>query len=343
MSKCTRRKVRVIFAVKASRLISPAVRQKKIPDLRSPRYSGSDKDWEDILRFILLPRQATVISERLTKGLEAVAAVGTRSKKRILTITVRNHIDQITQKVGSIDLEETEDDEINLFDWATLAIDEGAKVELELSRLRNQASSNEATIALLSAQLEDLVKAKADHEEQLISKFTLLLNEKKLKIRNQQRILSTAKVDKKKLAELKLSLDGNQRLPASATSRKRHAETETIGDDDEDESVGFETMDVDPPPKVAQVAHSSRETTPDTETGSEDEKPSDQQIPVSQTAHEDPPQPRQTCTKDTSPPPKRELPFAQKGQKGRQEKSKSASPKKTLGSDEETESGNDEL
>ena len=47
----------------------------------------------------------------------------------------------------------------------------------------------------LNSQLKDLKLAKVQHENQLIASFVQLLNEKKLKIRNQQRLLASATVD----------------------------------------------------------------------------------------------------------------------------------------------------
>ena len=47
----------------------------------------------------------------------------------------------------------------------------------------------------LKKQLEELTKAKAQHEHSLVANFAQLLNEKKLKIRNQQRLLASATVD----------------------------------------------------------------------------------------------------------------------------------------------------
>jgi len=59
-------------------------------------------------------------------------------------------------------------------------------------------STAEETINKLNGQLEELINAKSEHESQLISKFVQLLNEKKLKIRNQQRLLASARVDPSK-------------------------------------------------------------------------------------------------------------------------------------------------
>jgi DNA double-strand break repair and V(D)J recombination protein XRCC4 len=64
--------------------------------------------------------------------------------------------------------------------------------------LIGRVSTAEETINKLNGQLEELINAKSEHESQLISKFVQLLNEKKLKIRNQQRLLASARVDPSK-------------------------------------------------------------------------------------------------------------------------------------------------
>ena len=51
----------------------------------------------------------------------------------------------------------------------------------------------------LNESLAELVKLKAEEENSLLEKFSLLLNEKKLKIRDQQRLLASANVDPARL------------------------------------------------------------------------------------------------------------------------------------------------
>src|SRR2546421_11122992 len=50
-----------------------AVRQKKVRELRSPKYNGSDDEWESILRNVFLLKPDSSISAELKKGLETVA------------------------------------------------------------------------------------------------------------------------------------------------------------------------------------------------------------------------------------------------------------------------------
>jgi hypothetical protein len=61
--------------------------------------------------------------------------------------------------------------------------------------LTNRYRVAENTIQKLNEQLEDLLRAKDHHETQLVVNFAQLLNEKKLKVRNQQRLLASATVD----------------------------------------------------------------------------------------------------------------------------------------------------
>ena len=316
------------------------MRQRKLKDLRAPNYNGTDDEWSNILRYTLVSKQDSELPNDLKHGLEVSANVTGNDGSRIMTITLRNRIDQITQKLGSIGLKETTD-EIQLFDWASQAVDQQTSIANEVATLRTKAEIDKATVSALQAQLADLVQAKADHEEQLISKFALLLNEKKVAIRNQQRLVGTAKVDNKKMKALQRSNDGAHKGTASRGSRKRKSDavSETKNDDDDD-SEAFVTMEVDNMREATGDAQDSRETTPDTESGADDEEGgADVQI-LSRDAVGD----SRAKVKDapaSSPPPSRSLPFKQKNAKG--EVSKKKTPEPALGSDEETASEDDEL
>lgn len=68
-------------------------------------------------------------------------------------------------------------------------------LEEQVSSLTGHYRLAEETIHRLNEQLEELMHAKTQHEDQLVANFTQILNEKKLKIRNQQRLLASATVD----------------------------------------------------------------------------------------------------------------------------------------------------
>jgi hypothetical protein len=198
-----------------------------------------------------------------------------------------------------------------------------------------------------------LITAKANHEAGLLGKFRDLLNEKKAKIRDQQRLLATAKVDPKKLAAVQASRKSSKKITAGSSSTgKRKADKDEDVEDD-----GFEKMDID----VDQVPNDSDQQaaeTPDedeTETADEadddvisqtkpadvntrqagkgkamtagngaNKKPSGNNSMHDQDMGDDPPK----------TPPRRELPFAKK---------KQPEAKPPVRDDEETASEDDEL
>lgn len=91
-------------------------------------------------------------------------------------------------------MEHDESQEIELFDWAGLSSKLAADALNETAHLTTRYRSQEQTIADLNQKLDDLIRAKKDHEEAMLEKFRELLNAKKLKIRDQQRLLDGVKV-----------------------------------------------------------------------------------------------------------------------------------------------------
>ena len=71
-------------------------------------------------------------------------------------------------------------------------------LEQEVQNLTSKYDEQEKLMQKLNQQLEDLIEAKKQHEDTLLGKFRELLNAKKLKIRDQQRLLVGAKVDPQK-------------------------------------------------------------------------------------------------------------------------------------------------
>jgi prefoldin subunit 5 len=70
--------------------------------------------------------------------------------------------------------------------------------EHQISTLSTQLQAAEKSIKDLQTRLDDLVQSKKEHENMLLGSFAQVLNEKKLKIRNQQRLLASANVDSDK-------------------------------------------------------------------------------------------------------------------------------------------------
>src|ERR1700677_3689696 len=95
------------------------------------------------------------------------------------------------QRLGVITLVEKEE-VVELYDWCGLTIKAKDKVSQELEELKAQLKTREEEAKKLDDALAEMIKVKNDHENELIEKFSLLLNEKKLKIRDQQRLLAGA-------------------------------------------------------------------------------------------------------------------------------------------------------
>ena len=116
-----------------------------------------------------------------------------------MTLIVRRNVSGITQRLGEVMLgvldEEEASERVELLDWVTVAVDRANFLESKVENLSLKYDEQGKAIEKLNEQLEDLIKAKREHETSLLEKFQELLNSKKLKIRDQQRLLAGAKVD----------------------------------------------------------------------------------------------------------------------------------------------------
>ena len=176
------------------------MRHSRVSRLRSKHSPISDSEWEDILSALLSSRNAdknrpkTNSPEKLE--LSSVV-VGDQ-----LTLIIRRNISGITQRLGEILLqvldEEEAGDRVELLDWVGVAVDRTTALEQDIQNLNAKYEEQGRTIEKLHQQLEDFIETKKEHEASLLEKFQALLNAKKLKIRDQQRLLAGAKMDPQK-------------------------------------------------------------------------------------------------------------------------------------------------
>jgi len=220
------------------------------------------------------------------------------------------------QPLGAIPLLANEDEEVDIFEWCGLAVKAKDASNHELEGLRASLDKKDDQIKKLEGCLAELVKLKNDNETQLLEKFSLLLNEKKLKIRDQQRLLSCANVDPAKLAEVEASRTAvSSRSPEASRKGKRKADQNHDSDDASD--AGFEKMEVDGPP--AEDSEQEQAQTPDDSTTDEAESDDEPVVPSTRRSGnntKDKEIPQDTTSKAAgaprSLPPKRELPFSRK-------------------------------
>ncbi|KAJ9617289.1 hypothetical protein H2200_001010 [Cladophialophora chaetospira] len=299
------------------------VRQRSLKKLRAKNYDGSDDDWSNILSSILNPTiQPTAVSQQ-KNNLDVTCSTTGKEPKRVLSIAFSNKVEEITQRLGTIELSETADtDEVDLFGWASQALTQRDELRDEINGLGSQVKRKDDIVSSLQKQIDELVEAKAEHEKQMLSKFTLLLNEKKLKIRNMQRILATAKTDKKKLKEMEAVI--GEELVSVARRKKRPADEEAEDEEAED-SEAFEAMDTDPVTNAPKSPNSpaSGNTTP---TASEAE---DSDVEATHTSVAYPDRPRRAIDAPS----------------GREQAPQKSQPARTMtdDDDEETASEDDEL
>ncbi|MDI1487828.1 MAG: hypothetical protein OHK93_007101 [Ramalina farinacea] len=209
------------------------IKQSRISQFRDSKNSLDDRSWELLLRCIFLYEP---IPGHLRSNLEVVAAV-TGGK---LAIRLRNNIEGIIQNLGEILLKEDQHLELDTIGWASTAILRGNSLASEVQSLQQRYNEQDATIVALHQQLSDLIKAKEDHETALLEKFRELLNEKKLKIRDQQRLLAGAKIDPEHAIKVEAArtAGGKGRKAGDSKVGKRKA---AIQESDPEEDAGFGT------------------------------------------------------------------------------------------------------
>ncbi|KAH6847924.1 hypothetical protein B0I37DRAFT_154205 [Chaetomium sp. MPI-CAGE-AT-0009] len=274
------------------------LRHDRIGELRAASGPCSSEEWESILKALLLGAEPI-------EGIEAGAEANVGKS---ITITIRRRVAGINQRLGALTLNHKADEAIQLFDWCGGAAVEREKFHEAVVAEKAKVAELEARITELRNQLDELTESKKAREAEMLEKFCGLLNEKKVKIREQQRLLSTAQVDRSKLeaARAAQTTRPQDHKPAESRRAKRKALEDASGggsSSDSDDgfekvaaSTGVDEMDVDskepsPRQEIKESPESEdQETTDDgdaTETGSE----ADEEEPAP--APSPPPKPRQ--------------------------------------------------
>ena len=262
-------------------LMTSTVRRRKISNLKSKSSDVSIEDLEAILRYTFLSKRESGISDEQRASLEALASVNGK-KDKTLVITFQNRIGGITQRIATIELAEADADEESFIEWTKLAVARENAAEDRMVTLEAEIEAYKKKTEELEATMSRFVKAKSEYEKNLFAKFALLLNEKKVKIRNQQRILKTSDLKPAKLEELHAKLDRN--LITSHASQGRKRGKEENGHSADDSSDGFEAMEVDRLEENSRSRSRSRSSNGSTERtasvdGSDDDDDSGEALP----------------------------------------------------------------
>lgn len=260
----------------------------------------------------------------LQDNLEVTCRISGKVPKQRLLITLQISVEGINSKRGSVELSYDENtDDVDLFGWAIKIADDRGALQQDLAESNKRSATAQSTITSLQNQLRELMKTKEEHEAQMLSKFTLLLNEKKLRIRTQQR----------QIAEQDQPAKSSSRHKSTSSSRKRkHVNVETHPDPDS-ESDGFEAMQVDSrvDDTVDQDQISDSEQDQMTETASESVSVSDVPLRDRKLTDVEPQKGHNTAFPKTATP------------RSPSEQASNAPDEKSSNNDDETASEDDEL
>ncbi|KAK5702819.1 hypothetical protein LTR97_003765 [Elasticomyces elasticus] len=208
------------------------IKEANVKTLQASNYSGDLDEWKTVLRYALLQEPQSSPLPTALQGLELVAALN----EKTFTITLRKNIGGVHQRLGTIRLDQNDEEGIDMFDMASTAVATADELREKLSTLQASVGSQQEQVAKLNQQLDDLVKAKKDHEEELLKKFAALLNAKKLKIRDQQRLLVGAKIDPK-MADAALKSPHGTKAGGSRKGKRKANGAEAVSAESEDDAT----------------------------------------------------------------------------------------------------------
>ncbi|KAM3078069.1 hypothetical protein ACMFMG_002629 [Clarireedia jacksonii] len=302
-----------------------SLKDSRVSSLKAKNSPCSDEEWSSILSSLLFGESTKGAQANVTGGVEVHAKV----EGTTMTLVIQKVTEGIKQRLGAIKLTEDTNaaDEISLFDWCALTIKSSESSKSELESLQIKYKEQQETLDKLNEHFKELNKAKADYETELFEKFALLLNEKKLKIRDQQRLLSCATVDPEKLEAIKSARSGANRTAGTSRTGKRKAAKDAEVQSSDDSDSGFDKMDIDEPePESDDESDKQDQQTPEpsdvdnTATEDEADEPPQESRPTASKKHvvEDspddeppsPPSPAKPAPKVL--PPTRNLPFVKK-------------------------------
>lgn len=309
------------------------MRERKLSQLQHSENKRSADKWRQELLATLVPHATNALSEIERDILRISCKFAGNGPDPGLTISiVEEIIGGICHTHGKIMLEfSTRTDDVNLFDWANEVVIDRDKLRVSTLRYEQQAKDSQSRIESLRKELDELIQAKKNHENEMLAKFAELLNQKKLRIRLQQRQLA--------------SQDGPpaNNKNGSKSSRKRKIDKHQTAAESESDGEAFEPMDIDEKadedvsePESVQAYRSATGSATETE---------DEDLPIQTTTASHKPKAPSPITNGNDLPPIRSLPFGRQPHPTAQAKplKNDTATNQELGLDDETASEDDEL
>ncbi|PSK51625.1 S-adenosyl-L-methionine-dependent tRNA 4-demethylwyosine synthase [Elsinoe australis] len=299
------------------------VRHNAVDKLQNKSSKTSLEQWHTIL-YALLLQQPEYLNDETAKDVEAVATVNGEVD---ITLAIRKNIGGITQRLGDIVLTRDDDIEVDAILWAAEAALKVTKIQGLSTTLQAKVDQQDQLITSLQRSLEELVKEREGQQEKLLHRFATLLNSKKLKIRDQQRLLSRA--------GLVLDDDNGHQMatkrPQKGSARKRKAASAEAEATEEEE-----TADAHGNTNMSDVTEGEETPDPSSEEDS-DEAMHEQDVTKLNASNGDGEvTPSNEKEKKLSIPPKRDLPYGMSRGTGKAVQ-KSAAPSNANDGDDETD------
>ncbi|KAJ3484199.1 hypothetical protein NLG97_g7117 [Lecanicillium saksenae] len=286
------------------------VKHDRISALKVKNSPLTDAEWE-----------ATLLAFFNQEPLNDINAAATVQSEASISITIRKQVEGISQRLGTINLSHDANEAIELLEWCAASADAVVASKEATAQAQSKTTELEAAIGQLKDQLDELLRAKDEDETALLQKFRDLLNEKKVKIREQQKIMASGSFVTTKPVEPEApspepepeapKSKGRGRKPAASRASKRKAAAPAKEESDEEDAqvphvadeprIKSEPEDTDDGNTTEATASVDGDDDSDEEMvdGEEEEQPA----PAPAAPEPNPPK------KVAAPPPKRDLPF----------------------------------
>lgn len=296
-----------------------SLKQDRVSSLRVKNCPASESEWHAILESLFKQ-----------EPLPDIQATATVQSEASISITIRKETQGITQRLGAIALEHDPDEAIELFEWCGAAVEASAAGKQDVADLRVKSHDSEAAVAQLKSQLEELIQAKDKDETVLLQKFRDLLNEKKVKIREQQQVLATSSFNASHPGSSQPSqppaptraaepAKPTRKAGQSRTTKRKTPPSKMVKEESEDDA-SVQAMDVDVKEEVEDTdpgntteATASGASDED-EDGDDDDDDDDPPTRTTESTSQRQAEPQKLPAKKgtDAPPPRRDLPFNKK-------------------------------
>ena len=151
-------------------------------------------------------------------------------------MTIKVFIEGIVKRLGVLVLSKDQKVELDIIHWTGVAASQASDLSIRLNKAQAIIESQQTRIQGLETQLENLIAERDEAESALYTKFAEIINTKKLKIRDQQTLLASAKVDPKVAAEVRalrdavpkgIDVTGKSRAGVGRSTGKRKTREDT--------------------------------------------------------------------------------------------------------------------